>query len=273
MLNEPSICRPTDPGVLLRPLIELIGESGFRGELLKLLNRTCGADHCAIFSIDGLSPTELAAASLDGTDAAHLGAGIYVRGQFWRRDPTMSAARELGHSESPNLFRLDIAALQDTALREIVYPGIGDRLLLTGPTRMGRLALSILKSGGGNRFGGAEMTALTQISLMLLTIVGKHARTVGQQQGLLRALRSLKDIESSFACIAKQIPRRESEVCARYIFGMSSAGIALDLSIGEETVATYRKRLYERLGICTQREMFVWYVSSLLKASADQTAH
>jgi hypothetical protein len=45
------------------------------------------------------------------------------------------------------------------------------------------------------------------------------------------------------------------------LFGISSAGIALDLGIGEETVMPYRKRAYMRLSIATQRELLLWYVS------------
>lgn len=258
---------------LFRPLIEAIGERGFDAELLSLLNHTCGAEHCAIFAIEGPCPTELAAASLDGTDAAHLGAGLYVHGQFWRRDPTMAAARLPGNSSHLNLSRLDIARLEDQELKEVVYPRIGDRLLLSGPTVVGRLALSVLKSGGGNLFGGTEMTALEEVSPVLLAILGKHAKALGQQQGFLRALESLEHIERALVCMEEHFPRRESQVCARMIFGMSSAGIALDLAIGEETVATYRKRIYQRLGISTQREMLVWYISSLFKASPSQARH
>jgi DNA-binding CsgD family transcriptional regulator len=268
--NELLTCRLVDHAALWRPLIEAIGERGFEMQLLALLNRTCGAEHCAIFAIEGACPTELAAASLDGTDAAHVGAGVYVHGQFWKRDPTMAAARRLGGASPANLFRLDIAGLQDQELKDIVYPRIGDRLLLSGPTMAGKLALSVLKSGGGNLFGETEKTALTDVAPLLLPILGKHARVLGHRAGLLRALSSLEHIEHLIACVEQRLPRRENQVCARMIFGMSAAGIALDLAISEETVATYRKRIYHRLGISTHRDVLVWYVSNLLKASPSE---
>ena len=37
-------------------------------------------------------------------------------------------------------------------------------------------------------------------------------------------------------------------------------GIASRLNIGEETVKTYRKRAYQRLGKATQRELLNWYI-------------
>jgi DNA-binding CsgD family transcriptional regulator len=50
------------------------------------------------------------------------------------------------------------------------------------------------------------------------------------------------------------------EVCARIIYGLYAKGIALDLDIGEETVATHRKRAYQKLLIATQRELLLWYI-------------
>src|SRR5690606_16731246 len=57
-----------------------------------------------------------------------------------------------------------------------------------------------------------------------------------------------------------RFPKREVEVCARILHGMSSIGIALDLGVSEETVRTYRKRSYQRLQIASERELLVWYL-------------
>lgn len=57
------------------------------------------------------------------------------------------------------------------------------------------------------------------------------------------------------------LPAREAQVCARILFGLSSAGIALDLSVGEGTIKTYRKRAYERLEMGSERELLIWYLS------------
>lgn len=77
---------------------------------------------------------------------------------------------------------------------------------------------------------------------------------------LSQALRSLDQIENCLANALVPLTRRESAVCARILYGMSSAGIALELNLGEETVMTYRKRAYFRLGFATQRELLLWYL-------------
>jgi DNA-binding CsgD family transcriptional regulator len=91
-----------------------------------------------------------------------------------------------------------------------------------------------------------------------VALLGQHAQR-GQTHDAGDALRSLDVIEK---CIAVQaaMPRRESEVCARILYGLSTTGIALDLGVGEETIKTYRKRAYHRLGIGSERELLNWYL-------------
>ena len=70
----------------------------------------------------------------------------------------------------------------------------------------------------------------------------------------------MSEIENTVATSSFGLPRRELEVCARILYGISSEGIALELGISEQTVITYRKRTYERLGIATSRELLLWYL-------------
>ncbi|WP_409019382.1 helix-turn-helix transcriptional regulator [Brevundimonas vesicularis] len=258
--------RPLTGPTRLQSLIDAIGEQEFENELLSLLNETCGAEHCAIFGLDGLAPRELAAASLDGTNTAHACATQYLKSQSWRRDPTMGAARQQALNDSPSLIHLNIGELEDRELRDVIYARMSERLLLCGPSAAGRVALSILKSGNGSTFESSGVMDLERFATILLPILGKHATATWHRSRLLLALTSLEEIETCvFACPDK-FPRRESQVCARIIYGMSSTGIALELGISEETVMTYRKRVYQRLGIATQRELLIWYVSQWARA-------
>jgi hypothetical protein len=50
-------------------------------------------------------------------------------------------------------------------------------------------------------------------------------------------------------------------LCGADLYGMSSVGIALDLSVSEETVKTYRKRAYQRLNIGSECELLTWYLA------------
>jgi DNA-binding CsgD family transcriptional regulator len=58
-----------------------------------------------------------------------------------------------------------------------------------------------------------------------------------------------------------RLPRRELDVLARILIGMTTEGIALDLRISENTVLTYRKRAYGRLNVSSQAELFALCVA------------
>src|SRR5207248_737958 len=88
----------------------------------------------------------------------------------------------------------------------------------------------------------------------------QHIEIQVGKPNLTPALTSLDEIQK---CIrsATDLSRREAEVCARLLYGYSHCGIALDLGIGKETVMTYRKRSYQRLGIGSPRELLMWYLA------------
>jgi hypothetical protein len=78
-----------------RPASVIAGTSArFEAELLGFLNHSFGADHLAIFGLDGERPTQLAAISYDGTGTSHERAHLYLENEHWRRDPAMSAVRQ-----------------------------------------------------------------------------------------------------------------------------------------------------------------------------------
>ena len=97
---------PSDPPRALHSIIDTIGDDGFVRELLLFLNDVCGAEHCAIFRLEGAQPVELGAASLDGSATAHRCATLYVESQLWQRDPTMTAARFALSNAHPTLIRM-----------------------------------------------------------------------------------------------------------------------------------------------------------------------
>jgi DNA-binding CsgD family transcriptional regulator len=252
----------------IQPLIGVIGESAFGPELMAFLDRTCGAKHCAVFSMDGETLREIAALSSDGTNRAHQSALQYLGTQAWQRDPTLPVARERATSGRTSFIRLDIAALKDEVLRHEIYAKLSERLLISGPTSFGNAAISILGADYGRSFERDAVSALRSCAPFLLSLISKHVATVRSQLRITHALSFLDLIEDIVAQAAVGFACRERQVCARILYGFTSAGIASDLGIGEETVQTYRKRAYQKLDIATQRELLVWYLSKCGSAPA-----
>ncbi|VVO58455.1 hypothetical protein PS900_00671 [Pseudomonas fluorescens] len=253
-------------------LIDAVGEREFEVELLSLLHETSGAEHCTVFCLDDDVPRGFGAVSLDGSNTARANATRYLQRQFWRRDPTMEVARQQTRLTHMSLIRRRIRSIEDPELREQIYAQMGERLLICGPSAAGGIALSMLKPGHDAMFDAAGVLEMQRLASLLLPIVGKHISASWQRRNILLALTSITEIEDCIAQAAQKFPSRERQVCSRIIYGMFTTGIALELGISEETVTTYRKRLYQRLGIATQRELLIWYVTQWTSGEVASTS-
>jgi DNA-binding CsgD family transcriptional regulator len=247
----------------LPSLIGSLGDNAFGRKLITFLNETCGAEHCTLFRFSKQSPFEVAAVSRDGTDTAHRQFQLYLAGAYWRGDPTMTEALRLVGSSGHSMQRTDIRSMPNSEFRNRLYKRthIRERILLCGGTADAAIGLSILRSETQGVASDNELSTLGALSSTLISILGKHAHMVEGRSSLSFALTSLAEIHRTLEGAGARLSKREIEVCSRILFGISSAGIALDLGIGEETVMTYRKRAYQRLSIATQRELLLWYVA------------
>jgi len=247
----------------LPSLICAVGESEFECKLIWFLNELCGAEHCTIFQLgeDALSP--VASASLDGTDTARRQVSIYMGRQCWRRDPTLQEAQRRIGQPDVTIHRMNVAQLRDRELREMIYgrTRIRDRLLLCGQSGGATFGISMLRCDSRGAFSSAEIADVHSIGETLLAIVAKHAGARWRKSRFATSLTSLEEIEYCIVNAPERLPRREAEVCARILYGLTTLGIALDLGIGNETVMTYRKRAYDRLRVASYRELLLWYIA------------
>ncbi|MES2533877.1 MAG: LuxR C-terminal-related transcriptional regulator [Pseudomonadota bacterium] len=244
----------------LPDIIEAIGSDRFGPQLLAYLHQMCGADHCAVFQFGTDSLSQVVVGSHDGTNAARQQATRYVDQQYWRKDPAMCEAQSRVRLKEPVIIRVDIDDLADTDLRENIYPHIRERLVIAGKRRESAFGLSILRSDVHGAFTDGDIHRLGSVAEVLVSLLAKHADIVLHRPNIALALTSLPEIEGCMLAMT-ELPRREAQVCARVLYGLSTIGIALDLSIGEESVKTYRKRAYQRLQIGCGRELLTWYLT------------
>jgi DNA-binding CsgD family transcriptional regulator len=248
----------------LADFIGAIGTAQFEQRLLGYLNDDYGVDHVSIFQYGQRGVERLGAVSLDGTDTANRQTSLYIDGRYWRVDPlVLQAQRDVHDTDGPSVYRLDIGKMPMGDLRDLVYRRghVRDRVLICGPVAGSILALSILRSEKRGTFSDDELQGLSGVADVVLSVMQKHREIKSESHRLSLALASLDDIEQRCALADERLPRREVEVCARILYGMSTLGISIDLGIGEETVMTYRKRIYQRLSINSHRELLLWYMA------------
>jgi len=245
----------------LSDLVDSIGEVGFSARLMTYLNRIAGADHCAVLGFDHGTPFKVAAVSLDGTGLAEQQIDLYLK-SYWRMDPTLLPVAASDVDEPSHLRRLDPDRLPPSALRDIVYrrAHVSERLLMWYPSA-DPVSLSIVRSERVGKFSESDLAHLEAIAGMLLAIVRKHSSIIRGRSDFCVALESLSRIMNCIELHGGDLSRREAEVCGRILYGQSSRMIAGELDIGEETVKTYRRRAYDRLGISSQRELLAWFAN------------
>jgi DNA-binding CsgD family transcriptional regulator len=234
-------------------LVQSIGDDAFGPALARFLNELCGADHFAAFRLGKDELSAVAATAGDRVDS-------YVNQGSWKRDPAMVEAQRCLPAARPNVIHLDVGAEDYAAMRPGVYRDVRDRLLLCGHATHADFGLSIVRTDPHAPFPAEAVEKVRDAAELLVAVLGKHADIRQARPNVAQALTALPEIER---CIdgTQALPRREAEVTARILYGMSSVGIALDLSVSEETVKTYRKRAYQRLGIGSERELLTWYLA------------
>ena len=117
---------------------------------------------------------------------------------------------------------------------------------------------------GGRIFAGAQQWLLNQVGELMAASVRKHFSYIhalkGQNQFLMG--RVLSD-SPAFSAVTP----RERLVCVGILTGHTSESISLNLSISVNSVLTYRKRLYEKLGISSQNELFGRVIAAMMELS------
>lgn len=240
----------------LPKLIDALEADDFGDRLQDFLRSICNADHCAVFRLGRGQVDALTAGSSDATGNAYRRMTRYVGEQHWRRDPALLEAHA-HDAASPKLIQRSIDDLRDTFLRDIIYAQIRDRVLVTWRRSENGHALSILRAADSAPFSRGDLDCVQDAAPVLAALLEKRAQV--RKSRTVHALASREAIESCLLATTS-LPRREIEVCSRILLGVSAVGIGLDLRITEETVRTYRKRIYDRLKISSLTDLLAWYL-------------
>jgi DNA-binding CsgD family transcriptional regulator len=250
-------------------LVDCIGEDRFGPSFANFLHSLCGADHFAAFRMGRDELREVAACCVQPENTARDRVESYVRQGLWKSDPAMTEAQRCVEGPTPTIIHVDFSDRNYIDLRLRVYPHIRDRILLCGRAEGGAFGLSVLRSDPHAPFANEAIERLGRTAGLLVSMLAKHADVCQSRPNVANALTTLAEIENCIVATS-DLPRREAEVCARILYGLSSVGIAIDLKVSEETVKTYRKRAYQRLAIGSERELLTWYLARWGRWSAER---
>lgn len=237
------------------PAIAALGSAAFAAELLAALNRIVPVDHLSLMRFaDGTRPPVLESAVWHGGEHVSEVQRAYLQG-LYRHDPNLQLA---GTHLEACVLRLRRDDIRHRAYREKCYlrAGLIERLTVASSMAEHLVALNLYRREASGTFADEEVEAIEALARFLGAIAGKHASLLG---ALLRSRERGDRVAAASArlhALDGRLTGRELDVLARILVGMTSEGIALDLRIRPNTVLTYRKRGYARLGVSSQAELF-----------------
>lgn len=234
-------------------VIESVGRSDFSSGLFDIARRFTGTEIVTAFvaAPDGEVHTLLAENHYNSGQPALEIARRYVS-RHWRADPANAIA--LDESDAADCWgvRMKAADIESSAYRSECYLSVGlsERFSLLQRREAGTMRLSIYRRRKES-FSEAEIANLVESAPLLMAALWRHYEVTKPAGGRSAA----KDFHARLEKAAPGLSKRERDVCALVAAGLTSEGIALELGVGINTVLTYRKRAYARLGISSQNEL------------------
>ncbi len=234
--------------------IAALGRATFASELLAALNRSVPVDHvCLMRVVDRARPPVLESASWRG--GAHVAEvqRAYLAG-LYRFDPNLSLPAQSGVA-----FRhLRRDALTHADYREacFVRAGLLERLTVAAADEGQLVLLNLYRLDPSGPFAADEIAAIEELSRFLAALAIKHVGALGMLLRSRDRADRLAALAARLHALDGRLTLRERDVLSRVMLGVTSEGIALDLGISLNTVLTYRKRAYARLGVTSQAELF-----------------
>lgn len=223
----------------LGDLVESIGQDAFLPTLMRFCQDAAGASDCSLIVHRGEAPELAAAVSVAGTRARDVG-DWYMRGGFYRVEPSVRLAQ---HARGRLLLHgLRRQELPDTRWSEqYASTGLAERLSL------------LVRLDDGWVFMNAYRPEACAVSMESAShALGEHAHVLGAAVRRHLAVRPAARGPAAFDVLSE----RERQVVDAILAGASAKEAARDLGLSPTSVATYRQRAFEKLGISRQVQLF-----------------
>lgn len=240
----------------LAHVVDGLGRLEFGERLLEALAETVAVDHIAVIRFErGSGARLLASATRPGRQVGGAVQAAYLS-HFHRFDPNRQALA--GAVGRPLLRRLRRNDVDDAAYRHHCFdrPALIDRLSVLAADGPAAYSLNLYRLASSGGFHDAEVAAVAGLGGLLSALVRKQGELVGDRQGAVGPGRRRAQAASRLAALGAGLSGREVAVGAAIVAGLTSEAIALDLGIALNSVLTYRKRLYAKLAIASQSDLF-----------------
>jgi DNA-binding CsgD family transcriptional regulator len=234
-------------------LIATIGTPNFEPSFFQTAREATDCEHLTAFTCLDRAPARLLFAINRGSRPVARAIAERYLAHYWNHDP---ANKICDHSTSPDYeiaVRVLSRDIDHDAYRHDCYSSVDlvDRFSIIRRRKDETTRLNLYRSTQRGRFTTADLAPVLECADVMLALLAKHD---AQRLALTRS-NEADVLAERLHRIMPQLAQRERDVCVGIMQGKSSEAIALGLGISLNTVLTYRKRAYARLGISSHNEL------------------
>lgn len=236
----------------LAELVGVIGSPTFPIRFLAAMRVLVGVELCSVFRRNAAQPVHLLFAE-SGVAMADfpIHASLEYARNYWRSDHQITRlSRSTG--KGPVVVRKRAVDIADPAYRATCYDraGVAERLSIVsaGPPT---LVANGYRMADSDPFASADIERLELHAALLMAAVERHYRVAA----LSGPMFDEAAVVQSLIALRCGLSTREAEISAAMILGETQDEIARRRHLSRDTVVTYRRRAYDKLGVANRRDL------------------
>jgi DNA-binding CsgD family transcriptional regulator len=252
---------------LVADVVDCIGEAGLWAALARWVQGVVMCGPPIIYLFAGRRTPEVMFHPFEGQDV-EVQIGRYLAGPYLL-DPFYNACLEHVPSGVYSLGDLAPDQFQQTKyFRDFYrYASLLDEVCFFSQVP-GRddayTVISLARFRYEKTFGKVELTALRSANKLVQAILRRHwTQAVVKETDRSLAHRAMEDFGYPL------LTHREREVATLILRGHSSKSAGAALSISAETVRNHRKKLYSKLGVASQSQLFSLFISQVFERPGE----
>jgi len=262
-----------DPRLILKfaRVTECVGEPGFYTELLPLLGKRLGADLSMVMRYSRRNAPEYLIH--EGLEAEHM--ELYLRG-LYRVDPIYRWCRSRRGRGVKNLAAVSTPTERTGDYFNVFLrlTGMADDLVILLPVD-GDASVGIVYERR-TPFSTHEMAEMRTLYPLIESLHRVHQKAIRKDAGAqaqvaeptATGLRPIDHKAALGSFLQQELTPRERDIVHLMLAGYPNIKIAERLKISLNTIKNHKKRMYAKLDITTERELFLAFVNFLATGSA-----
>ncbi|WP_206244762.1 helix-turn-helix transcriptional regulator [Novosphingobium terrae] len=232
--------------VLYEALIDATGTGALADVLLSAADQAAGVDEIFGYWLDERGRVFVIVSS--GHVGSSQSRADRYASQYHALDPLAGMAHY--HGKDMRMARLAASDVHHSAYRRECYdhPGFAEKIAFARARGGRNFVLNFYRR---KEQPVSSLDTLSELAELAFPLLRKHVDLARDDTDLPIVAKLEQRLTNTYPLLS----RREREVCARTLTGMTAEAIGIDLSVSETTVLTYRRRAYERYNLSNSQEM------------------